>query len=818
MRQRPSFRATRSPFLLSALALSLATPGAAAHAQRLRGEVVLADSATRAQGMIVIVTGVAGEVVGRTLTGPRGTFDIALPGPGRYIAKVLRIGYRPTTVPPFDIGRGEVRAPRIVLNSEAVALTRVTVRGQSDCRIRQDSGQLVARVWEEARKALTASQLSDDVPLVAEWIEYDRSLDSLGRIVRRQRIRSTRSPTTHAFASLPGDSLAQVGYVIAENDGARYFAPDAEALLSESFVAAHCFSVQPPPDGQPGLIGVGFRPARDREGIRDIEGTFWLDRASAELRWLEYRYTGLHPAATDAGAGGRVQFLRLGSGNWVIDRWNIRMPRLLAPRGTVRNPFGVNLLTGIPRLSAIEVAGGELTLVLRADSVVYRAEGATLLVRFTSPDTLVHAGGGMMAVDGTDYMALVDSAGLARLTPVLTGPYHLRVTTQDMDAIGAAPAEFDVEVKDGPPRELRLTLPRAAELMRSACDRESQRGGTGQLHGTVRDAGGRPIADAKLTVSWLSGAQNVGAGGFVVGTQGRDIVADGLGRWRLCGVPHLMPITVRLVDNADPTDTRRSNVTLQLGGGDPLAEVNLVGTTAAGNGSVAGLHSGLVEVTVVDRFGHPLSEATVDIIGRGVALRTLRTDSTGRAQTARVPSGRVELRVRRIGYRAGDLAVQVEPGRNTVPVMLDKSAAPSLDTIRIRGDRRVSARLDEFETRRARGEASASIGRDEIEKRHPMVLSQLLRNIPSIILHDSAGTTRVASSRGMVPKGGMMVLCDLRIMLDGIVLPPEVDIDQILPNDIHGIEVFAGPANFPVKYGSFNSGWCGIVAIWTRDR
>ncbi|HVT38628.1 MAG TPA: carboxypeptidase regulatory-like domain-containing protein, partial [Gemmatimonadaceae bacterium] len=551
------------------LFLGLLAPCGAMHAQRIRGDVLLADSATRAAGMIVVVSGAAGETIARALTGAHGDFDIALPRAARYAVRVLRIGYQPTLVPPFDVAAGESHALRIVLNGAPVVLARVTVRGESSCRLSKDSGQLVARVWDEARKAMTASQLGAmDVPLVAQWIEFERTLSPDGRVVRRQLIRSTRGATTHAFVSLPGDSLAQVGYVVAETDGTRYFAPDADALLSESFAALHCFHVEPGPSGHANLIGVGFRPAREREGMRDIEGTFWLDRETAELRWLDYRYTGLHAVAADAGAGGRVEFLRLASGNWLINRWHIRMPILLAPPGRARNPFGTSMSMGQPRLRAIEMDGGEVTLVLRKDSVVYRATGATLLARITSGDTLVGTRGGVMTVDGTNYGAPVDSTSVARLTPVLAGPYHVRVRTASMESMGAPPAEFDVEVKDGPPREVTLTLPGAVELLRGACGEQSTKAAEALLYGTVRDTGGRPVADSKVTVSWQSRFLVAPGGGYAVFTQARDLVTDGLGRWRLCGVPRTLPVTARLVDHAD--DQRKATAVVRLEQNQPL--------------------------------------------------------------------------------------------------------------------------------------------------------------------------------------------------------------------------------------------------------
>jgi hypothetical protein len=136
---------------------------------------------------------------------------------------------------------------RIVLDASAVTLPVVSVRGADLCRGDRAEGAVVAEVWEEARKALIASELSDDAaPLVAEWVEYERTLDATGRVVRNQKVRSTRSATTHAFRSAPWSQLAASGYVVDTDDGTIFHAPDAEVLLSDSFASLHCFHVEPP--------------------------------------------------------------------------------------------------------------------------------------------------------------------------------------------------------------------------------------------------------------------------------------------------------------------------------------------------------------------------------------------------------------------------------------------------------------------------------------------------------------------------------------------------------------------------------------------
>src|SRR2546425_554989 len=85
-------------------------------------------------------------------------------------------------------------------------------------------------IAEEARKAMITTQLSaGGAPLVAEWIEYDLTTDASARLIRQQRVKTSRNPTTHAFKSQPAATLHDKGYIVVEGDATTYYAPDAEA-------------------------------------------------------------------------------------------------------------------------------------------------------------------------------------------------------------------------------------------------------------------------------------------------------------------------------------------------------------------------------------------------------------------------------------------------------------------------------------------------------------------------------------------------------------------------------------------------------------
>ena len=526
------------------LVAALGAPGGVAIAQQIRGDVVLADRATRAAGVIIVVTDRGGATVARTLTGDGGEFELRLPRPGTFSLRALRIGFKPTLVSPVDVTGSDTASVHVVLSGDVVTLASITVKGDNVCRIREDSGQQVARLWEEARKAITATQLSArGKPLTATWYRYERDMDSLARVVRKQTVTTTTAVTSRPFASDPPESLARLGYVI-DGDGELYFrAPDAEALLSDSFAGTHCFHVEPPRRDQMQLVGVGFRPARERDGIRDIEGTFWLDRNTAELRFLEFRFTNMVAAYSNAGAGGRVEFLRLPTGHWLVSRWYLRMPLVKGRagqsfRGAVRSE---------PTYFAesIHFTGGEVTEVRRDGVLLHKGGGVTVDVEVVSRDSLVALAGTTVDFDGTGYLARVDSTGRARLEHVLPGRYQVRIASPEMTEAGIPPVSQAIGVLERRDAAAeRFELPSSADLLQRACGPESARRAEALVFGTVRGARGEPVGGAVVTVGWKTFAA---AGGDVLlgRDEFRDVTADELGRWRLCGVPRDQLLTVR---------------------------------------------------------------------------------------------------------------------------------------------------------------------------------------------------------------------------------------------------------------------------------
>jgi hypothetical protein len=795
-------------------------------AQALSGMVVLPDGTTPAPSIIIVASDERGTETARTLSNARGEYTLRFAAATRVSLNALRIGFRPTKGPTVDVAAtGTTSAPKFVLAAEAISLTAVNIRDRETCRVNADTGLMVARVWEEARKAMLSTQLDDGAaPLFAEWIEYDQSLDSTARLVRAQRVRTSRNPTTHAFKSRPAAFLDTAGFIVVENGEAMYFAPDADVLLSEVFAAHHCFRLAAPPREAPELIGVSFQPTRDRREAREIQGTLWVDTRTNELKTLEFRYTNLNDVATAAGAGGRVEFLRLDEGSWLVSRWNLRMPRI-ETRPMAQGAIRRTTLATQPVLRGIQLTGGEVTRVLRDNAEIYRAVGPRVAVQVVGTDSLVPAAGATLTLEGTDYRGVANEAGLIEITPVLAGRYQARLRTSLMDSLGmpALSAEVDARV-NGRVDSLRLPQPR--DVLARTCPKDSISNGEGMLYGRLLTERAEPVADGSVIVTWIT---NVNIIGGTTGDQLRHTertlasLTDKTGNWRICGVPRDKSLTVQVVSDSGrdirPVTLLSDFIPLSLTARKNSTTANRDIATATGRSDRP---SAFVEFNVLSSAGLPLPDVTLDVRVSG-ATRTIVTGPSGRALLADVTPGIIAVKARRIGFRQGDVSARVEGGRNTVPIRLSETAMPSLDTIRVVGNRAVLARHDEFETRRLRKEATVSISADEIHTRNPARAWEMLMNVPSLRVIDTDTGVFVASSRVVVQSIQNQGLCYAVVMIDGLIKNPDptkagFDVrDLPAPDEIHGIEVFAGAATIPLKYGGTGQGkWCAMVAIWTR--
>jgi hypothetical protein len=348
-------------------AILLATAATRAEAQTVRGLLVDEASGQTVAGALVTLVDAQGAARAGALSGADGSFVIRAPRDGSYHLRAERIGYVSSTSPVFRLTGDETHELTLRVASTAVSLEGINVVAarRQRCAVRPEQGLEAYAIWEEVRKALSAAAWTDEqASFLFDQTVYEDALDAratqVTEVGRRQTGRVRRP-----FYSLPLERLLNEGFVQNTDSGTFYFAPDAQVLLSDQFLDHHCFRAAEPHPGESALVGLSFEPAR-RGGSTGIDGTLWIDRRTSELRYLEFGYPSPHAGISNATLGGRLEFYRLPSGEWIVRRWWLRTPRIgqQAGRTASGQPLDQHVLIGLTE------HGGEIQRVSRRNGEV----------------------------------------------------------------------------------------------------------------------------------------------------------------------------------------------------------------------------------------------------------------------------------------------------------------------------------------------------------------------------------------------------------------------------------------------------------------
>lgn len=425
-------RRRRAALLATFISCFVSAPS---RAQVVHGSVV--DSATsRPIGDFTVqLIGSDGTSVAAALAQPGGRFTLRAPGAGSYRLRVLRIGFRRTETSRFSVGAGETMERVVAMPQISVALMRIRVQGLQRCEDLPSGGEALATVWEEAHKAVEAVRLTGSEQRLRMRVrDYTHDLPLRGNQTSNETSREREGISARPYASPDAASLAREGYVRQQPDGTLYLAPDADVLLSDAFVSAHCFHLQRDAVTGDSLIGIAFEPVR-RRPPPDIRGVLYVDRGSAELRELRYTYTSLPDATGDREFGGRVAFQRVPGGAWIIREWVVRGPVFAVRQRTDLSAtgfpvHGVAAASGglDSTLFGMRVGGGEVLVArtLGGATVWARAYGSVLgIVRDSASGGGV--AGAQVELRGTMHRTRTDSMGAFRLDSVPPGAYTLLV-------------------------------------------------------------------------------------------------------------------------------------------------------------------------------------------------------------------------------------------------------------------------------------------------------------------------------------------------------------------------------------------------------
>jgi hypothetical protein len=563
-------RRLRERSVWTAYALCALAP--AARAQVISGRVLGKSDRVAVPGVIVSLLDSSGRAVETSLVGDSGAFRFTAPAAGSYALRAERVGLHSVTTPAFAVRQGATVELPIMMEAGGVSLRAVNVNADRRCLVRPQEGLATAQLWDEARKALNATQVTQFVQAGAKarrdphrfavrWRKFKRDLEPTTLTLRRNEQVELEGETVTPFVSADPERLARDGYLAGEIDRqGTLFAPDAAILLSDRFLDTHCFRVQAPDRGrQDDLIGLAFEPVgltSDRERKRvEVRGVLWLDRGTAELRYLEYGYVNLPFDADADRAGGRLEFRPFPDGRWIVWRWYIRTPAIERRRSTI-NSQSSDWQTNI---AWVREDGAELLEVMPAGTVRKvngRVHGMVI-------DSLRRERMGSVRVflSGTSHAAITNSDGSYAIDSIEPGAYRVSIVAPGLDSLLIDPPTQEFTVSAGEQKQIDLAVPSFAALSAKLCG-AGVADSMAIVVGVVRDAAGTKTLGTTVRADWTD-LSRLSTGTLLAQPLSVEGITRAGGRYTLCALRPRTRLKVRARQGRASSTT--SELTLQEG-------------------------------------------------------------------------------------------------------------------------------------------------------------------------------------------------------------------------------------------------------------
>jgi hypothetical protein len=762
---RPGGRPPRLGLALGLLVLAFAVPRQG-RAQSVVGKLVSAGDGAPIPGAMVRLLD-SGEVErGWALTGSDGGFHVDSVPPGKYRVEVERIGFETwrsavVGVPATGALRRTFRVPVRPVELGAI---RVEGSARGECRTRSEEGPALAAVWSEVRKALERTRRTEEQEGDRFQLRrYDRFLDRDLQVVKEDAVSGSKVGRA-TYRSVPVDTLMQRGFASSvPGGGLDVHAPDAPVLLSDAFGATHCFRLVPGPDSGRGQVGLAFAPTRDRR-VPEVEGTLWVDTATAHLRSLTFRYIHLDEPYPDSLAHGRLEYRALPGGEWVVDRWWIRLPSVVERRELAGRSPSPDLLYGTRvqfEVATWQEFGGELVRAQTSQHVAVASHQGQ--IGGTVRDS---AGGRRVAyarvrLAGTHLATRADARGRFLFPSVTPGRY--RVVADDVGADSAS-ASASVEV---------------------AAD------GVEMIELVGAPAGGRAAALAAAD----SGATGSGSGAAAAGGE------SGSGAAATGQVAEALARRLRAAGGVSVRDSAG------LATGSSSTGGTLIGTVRAADS------------------GEPLEGAVLQLVGTD---RTATTSASGHFRLGGLPGGAVRVTARYLGYASDTARLSLRRSALTVADFRLATRAIPLRELSVQVERSIrNAQVKGFYERMERAAGGHFAGRQKIEdyglrgalERMPSVHISMCRQSKTgmVIVGCYNVSLGRAAGLGGLPMGGPT--CSPTFYVDGHRVSKDafVDMMQTLPPEAtEGVEVHEA-SNVPPQYGGSGIGGCGVLMLWTHS-
>jgi hypothetical protein len=210
---------------------------------------------------------------------------------------------------------------------------------------------------------------------------------------------------------------------------------------------------------------------------------------------------------------------------------------------------------------------------------------------------------------------------------------------------------------------------------------------------------------------------------------------------------------------------------------------------------------------VTDISSVPIPQVEVSIVKPAGMSGVTHTSNDGKFVIGGVPTGMVSVQLRRLGYEARVVDVEITAEKRPPVEIVLKPVPAELDELLIRAEER-SALREFYEHKTQRSSYGKFFEAADIKKRGASHPSDLFRSIPGVRLTNTGSSTNAVTIRGCTPM----------LWIDGQRVPnSEVD-DVVSTDDIAGLEFYISMAGTPAPYLDRSTRACGSILVWTKNR
>jgi len=411
-----------------------------------------------------------------------------------------------------------------------------------------------------------------------------------------------------------------------------------------------------------------------------------------------------------------------------------------------------------------------------------------------------------VTIEGTTRSGMTTAEGQYRIDSIPPGPHRVVVTHALLDTAGLSMRTPEYPFAAGKAHDLDLAIPTGERLVASMCNPAQRNLGPAAMVGFVKDAdSNKPAVGAKVEVVFQVTD--------VIGRKTprvRSSLTDSLGTYRICGLPADMSGKVQVFRNGVSSGEVPTEVTNGLAlRAFSISSTKQIAEVKGDSGKVTKIAKGTARVTgvVVDKTGKPLSGARVMLQGGGA---TAISKANGEFVLDSLPSGTQALDVRKLGYAATEVPVELSASSPAKTSITLGEFVPVLEKVRVEAARDKALSNVGYLERKNTGNGYFFDG-DQINH-ESMTFSDVMRISPGLRISPSGdGRTYVIQDSRSASNGCVNYYVDGTLWQT--LQPGDID-SYVRPAEMVAIEVYHG-SQTPPQFTPAGQGGCATIVVWT---